>query len=67
LLSAGFAAIIYLLFLNGPNGFATSYDIGGAVEWEIGSWDITAMGMNVGETMTATTLTFLPSRPIYST
>jgi porin len=35
--------------VNGPNGFAPSYDIGGAVEWEIGSWDITAMGMNVGE------------------
>ena len=35
--------------VNAPNGFAPSYDIGGAVEWEIGSWDITAMGMNVGE------------------
>ncbi len=27
--------------VNGPNGFAPSYDIGGAVEWEIGIWDIT--------------------------
>ena len=34
---------------NAPNGFAPSYDIGGAVEWEIGNWDITGMGMNVGE------------------
>jgi porin len=35
--------------VNAPNGFAPSYDIGGAAEWEAGSWDITAMGMNVGE------------------
>ncbi len=26
-----------------------AYDIGGAVEWEIGSWDITGVGMNIGE------------------
>ena len=35
--------------VNGPNGFFPSYDGGGAVEWEIGNFDITAMGMNVGE------------------
>jgi hypothetical protein len=35
--------------VNAPNGFAPSYDIGGAVEWEIGSWELTAVGMNVGE------------------
>lgn len=35
--------------VNAPNGFAPSYDIGGAAEWEVGSWDITALGMNVGE------------------
>jgi hypothetical protein len=35
--------------VNAPNGFAPSYDIGGAAEWEAGSWDITAMGMNVGQ------------------
>jgi porin len=35
--------------VNAPNGFAPSFDIGGAAEWTIGSWDITAMGMNVGE------------------
>lgn len=34
--------------VNGPNGFHPSYDIGGAVEWEIGSWDITGVFMNVG-------------------
>lgn len=35
--------------VNASNGFAPSYDIGGAAEWEIGDWDVTAMGMNVGE------------------
>jgi hypothetical protein len=35
--------------VNAPNGFAPSYDIGGAAEWEVGSWDVTALGMNVGE------------------
>ena len=35
--------------VNGPSGFAPSFDIGGAVEWQIGIWDITAVGMNVGE------------------
>jgi len=35
--------------VNAPNGFAPSYDIGAAAEWEIGSWEITALGMNVGE------------------
>jgi porin len=35
--------------VNGPNGFFPSYDVGGAVEWETGNWDITAVGMNVGE------------------
>jgi Carbohydrate-selective porin, OprB family len=35
--------------VNGPNGFAPSYDIGGAVEWEISDWTITAVGMNVTE------------------
>jgi porin len=35
--------------VNAPNGFAPSYDIGGAAEWEVGNWDLTAMGVNVGE------------------
>ena len=35
--------------VNAPIGFAPSYDIGGAVEWEVGSWAIMAVGMNVGE------------------
>ena len=35
--------------VSGPSGFAPSFDIGGAVEWEIGIWEITVVGMNVGE------------------
>jgi porin len=35
--------------VNGPNGFFPSFDIGGAAEWEVGNFDITAMGMNIGE------------------
>ena len=35
--------------VNSPIGFLPSYDIGGAVEWEIGNWDITGVGMNIGE------------------
>jgi porin len=35
--------------VNGPKGFFPSFDIGGAVEWEVGNFDITAMGMNIGE------------------
>jgi len=35
--------------VNGPNAFLPSYDIGGAVEWDIGNWYINAVGMNVGE------------------
>ncbi len=35
--------------VNGPNGFAPSFDIGGAVEWEIGNWAIKGVGMNIGE------------------
>ena len=35
--------------VNGPNGFAPSYDIGGAVEWEIGSFSAKGVAMGVGE------------------
>ena len=35
--------------VNGPNGFAPSFDIGGAVEWDLGSLAIKGVGMNVGE------------------
>jgi len=35
--------------VNGPNGFFPSFDGGGAIEWEIGNFDVTAMGMNIGE------------------
>jgi hypothetical protein len=35
--------------VNGPNGFAPSYDIGGAVEWAMGSFYANGVVMNVGE------------------
>jgi len=35
--------------VNGPNGFFPSYDVGGAAEWEVANFDITAVGMNIGE------------------
>jgi porin len=35
--------------VNGPNGFFPSFDIGGAAQWEVGNFDITALGMNIGE------------------
>ena len=35
--------------VNGPNGFAPSYDIGGAAEWERGALYANGVVMNVGE------------------
>jgi len=35
--------------VNSASGFGPSYDVGGAVEWEVGSWAIKGVGMNVGE------------------
>jgi porin len=35
--------------VNAPTGFAPSYDIGGAAEWEFDNFDLTVLGMNVGE------------------
>ncbi len=35
--------------VNGPNGFAPSYDLGGAVEWELGKWRAKGVVMNIGE------------------
>ncbi len=34
--------------VNGPNGFAPSYDIGGAVEWQQGAFYANGVVMNVG-------------------
>ena len=45
--------------VNGPNGFFPSYDVGGAVEWEAGNWDITAVGMNIGENDDGNSFNFL--------
>jgi porin len=35
--------------INSPNGFFVSYDIGGAVEWEIADLALTGVAMSVGE------------------
>ncbi|MBN1102239.1 MAG: carbohydrate porin [Deltaproteobacteria bacterium] len=35
--------------VNAPNGFAPSYDAGGAVEWELGSFSAKGVAMGVGE------------------
>jgi porin len=35
--------------VNGPNGFAPSYDIGGALEWALDKWSINAVAMNIGQ------------------
>lgn len=35
--------------VNGPNGFAPSYDIGGAVEWGVGNFYVNGVVMNIGE------------------
>jgi len=34
---------------NGPNVFAPSYDIGGALEWEFGAFSVKGVAMGVGE------------------
>jgi porin len=36
--------------VNGPNGFFPAYDIGGALEWEIGQFAVKGVVMNVGDT-----------------
>jgi hypothetical protein len=35
--------------VNDPTSSLPSYDIGGAAEWQLGKWNFTAVGMNVGE------------------
>ena len=35
--------------VNAPNAFLPSYDVGGAVEWDIGNFEIAAVYMNIGE------------------
>ena len=35
--------------VNGPNGFAPSYDIGGAAEWEMDGFYANGVVMNIGE------------------
>ena len=45
--------------VNGPNGFAPSYDLGGAVEWELGKWCVKSVVMNIGENDDGNNFTFL--------
>jgi porin len=51
--------------VNGPNGFFPSYDIGGAAEWEIGNFDITALGMNIGENDDGNNYNYLAGQIVY--
>ena len=37
------------VFVNSANTFVFSYDAGGVVEWDIGSWSLRGVYMNVGE------------------
>jgi len=52
--------------VNAPNGFAPSYDIGGAAQWEFGNWEFTAMGMNVGENDHGNNYNFFGSQLAYT-
>ena len=51
--------------VNGPNGFFPSYDIGGAAEWEIGNFDITALGMNIGKNDDGNNYNYLAAQILY--
>ncbi len=44
--------------VNGPNGFAPSYDIGGALEWEYRNVSTKGVGMRVGENDDGNSYTF---------
>lgn len=35
--------------VNSPNAFLPSYDLGGALEWELGPFGLTSVVMNIGE------------------
>ena len=45
--------------VNGPNGFAPSYDYGGAIEWAIGDWSVNTVIMRVGENDDGNEFTFV--------
>ncbi len=46
------------VFVNGPNAFFPSYDIGGAFGWDIGPFALRAVVMNVGENDDGNNYTF---------
>jgi hypothetical protein len=45
----GYAQFMNQALVNGPNGFLPSYDIGGALEWEMGKLAVKGAVMDVGE------------------
>ncbi|MCG6877602.1 MAG: carbohydrate porin [Deltaproteobacteria bacterium] len=49
--------------VNGPNAFLPSYDIGGAIEWEMGSFSIKGVVMAMGSTEEATEEEGGPNEP----
>ena len=60
----------YTQFMNeapvtGPNGFFPSYDIGGAAEEKFGNFDITALGMNIGENDDGNNYNYLAGQIVY--
>jgi len=53
-----YAQFMNAALVNGPNGFAPSYDIGGAVEWEMGSLYANGVVMNIGKNDAGFNVTF---------
>jgi len=45
----GFVQFMNQVLTNAPNGFVPSYDLGGAVEWELGQITLKGVTMSVGE------------------
>ncbi len=44
-----FTQFMNAALVNGPSGFAPSYDLGAAFEWETAGLNVNGVGMNVGE------------------
>jgi porin len=54
------------VFVSGPQAFLPSYDIGGAVEWNIGRFVLRAVVMNVGENDDGNNFTFFGVQLAYT-
>jgi hypothetical protein len=57
--------VCHRLLVNGPHTFLPSFDIGGAAEWEIGNFDISAVGMNIGESDDGNNYNFFAAQIAY--